>query len=368
MRMKKRGQAPNFLRYAAEGIGPGGNSEPVPVFSVSVVVPCLNEAGSIERLLNAVRAQDAPILEVIVVDGGSTDGTQAILEDYGKKHPDFPLTTLLRPGVTLPQGINAGVRAARGDVIVRLDAHSHPTLTYVRQCVEALRQTGAGVVGGVWETEAGDSSATAKAIACAVSHPMGAGDAAYRIGHAGAGRHPIDTVPFGCFRKSTWENLGGYNEQLLTNEDYEFNYRARLAQQLVILDSDIRCAYVARATLKELAAQYFRYGWWKTKMLKQHPLSLRWRQAVPAGFVAMLVALACLSVFFSAARFALAALVLLYGLALIATAVRMRRRVQSWRIVTILPAAFLTVHLSWGTGALVNLLTMGMWPRWKPGS
>ena len=103
-------------------------------------------------------------------------------------------------------------------------------------------------------------------------------------------------------------------------------------------------------------------------MLKRHPLSLRWRQAVPAGFVATLVALACLSVLFSTGRFALAALVLLYGLALIATAVRMHRRVQSWRIVTILPAAFLTVHLSWGTGALVNLLTMGMWPRWKPGS
>ena len=335
-------------------------------WTVSVVIPCLNEAGSIGRLLDAIRAQDGPIREVIVVDGGSIDGTQEILTAYRERNPGFPLIALIRPGITLPGGINAGVGTARGEVIVRLDAHSRPTPTYVSQCVEALHQTGAGVVGGVWETEAGDSTATARAIAYAVSHPMGAGDAAYRIGHAGAGRRRIDTVPFGCFRKSTWETLGGYNEQLLTNEDYEFNYRARLANQPVILDSDIRCAYVARTTLKELASQYFRYGWWKTRMLRQHPLSLRWRQTVPVGLVATLIALACLGVFLSTARLALAALVALYALALMAAAIQIHRRARSWRILAILPVVFMTIHLSWGTGALVHLSTLGIWPRWQP--
>jgi hypothetical protein len=250
-------------------------------------------------------------------------------------------------------------------VIVRLDAHSRPTPTYVRQCVEALQQTGAGVVGGVWIVEAGNPSATAESIARAVAHPLGAGDAAYRIGHARPRRLPIDTVPFGCFRKSTWEQLGGYNESLLTNEDYEFNYRARMARHAVILDSSIRCTYVARSTLKDLAAQYFRYGWWKASMLKQHPRSLRWRQAVPAGFVATLVALACLSLFWEVARIALAGVIALYGSVLIGTALGMRNSVPRWKVVALLPVAFATVHFSWGTGALVNLLTFGLWPRWR---
>jgi len=332
---------------------------------VSVLVPCLNEAGSIEQLLDAFRVQDAPILEIIVVDGGSTDGTHAILENYQKKYPAVPLRVLLRPCITLPEAINAGVRATRGDVIVRLDAHSRPTPTYVRQCVEALQQTGAGVVGGVWIVEAGNPSATAESIARAVAHPLGAGDAAYRIGHARPGRLPIDTVPFGCFRKSTWEQLGGYNESLLTNEDYEFNYRARMARHAVILDSSIRCTYVARSTLKDLAAQYFRYGWWKASMLKQHPRSLRWRQAVPAGFAATLVALACLSLFWEVARIALAGVIALYGSVLIGTALGMRNSVPRWKVVALLPVAFATVHFSWGTGALVNLLTFGLWPKWR---
>ncbi len=103
--------------------------------SVSVVVPCLNEADSIERLLDAVRTQDEPVLEVIVVDGGSTDGSLTILQEYKTRHPAFPLITLIRPRITLPQAINLAVRDATGNVIVRLDAHSHPTAKYVRQCV-----------------------------------------------------------------------------------------------------------------------------------------------------------------------------------------------------------------------------------------
>ncbi len=332
--------------------------------SVSVVIPCLNEEAFIEQLLDAVRAQDYPLHEVIVVDCGSADGTVKTLELYRRNYPFFPLQLILHPGGSIPAVMNVGVRHATGQAIVRLDAHSCPSPSYVRLSVRALRQSGAGVVGGIWRIVPGAPSTTAQAIASAVSHGLGAGDAAYRIGPSTPGRTGVDTVPFGCYLKSTWEKLGGYNESLLTNEDYEFNYRCRLAQLQVILDSNIECLYVARSNWTGLAAQYFRYGWWKADMLKQHPLSLRWRQAVPAGFVATLLGLVWLTFFWRIAWIGLSSLLVLYVSVLVAAALGMRHGVPKQRVAALLPFAFMTVHLSWGAGAWVNMLTFGKWPKW----
>lgn len=336
-----------------------------PHCTVSVVVPCLNEVGSIEQLLDAVREQDYPLHEVIVVDCGSTDGTLDILQRYQREHASFPLTFTVLPRGTIPKGLNAGIRSATGEVIVRLDAHSRPIDTYIRLSVETLMQTGAGVVGGVWQIAPGGAGTTAKAITCAVAHPLGAGDAAYRIGPSTPGRTPVDTVPYGCFRRSTWEKIGGYNEKLQTNEDYEFNYRVRLGGQAVVLDSNIRCTYIARSNLKDLAAQYFRYGWWKAKMLKRHPRSLRLRQAIPVGFVAVLVILAAASICIKWAPWMLASILLLYGLVLLAVSVRISKKAGNWGMLPILPAVFSTVHFSWGTGMLVNLIMFSRWPKWR---
>lgn len=333
--------------------------------TVSVVVPCLNEAGSIEQLLEAVRKQDYPLHEVVVVDCGSTDGTLDILQRYQHEHASFPLTFTVLPRGTIPKGLNAGIRSATGDVIVRLDAHSRPSDTYIRLSVGTLIQTGAGVVGGVWQIAPGGAGTTAKAITCAVAHRLGAGDAAYRIGPPTPGRTSVDTVPYGCFRKSTWEKIGGYNEKLQTNEDYEFNYRVRLCGQAVMLDSNIRCTYIARSNLKALAAQYFRYGWWKAKMLKRHPRSLRLRQAIPVGFVGVLVILAAASIFNKWASWMLASILLIYGLVLLAVSIRISKKAGIWGMLPVLPAIFSTVHFSWGTGMLVNLITFSRWPKWR---
>ncbi len=324
---------------------------------VSVVVPCLNEEANLGGLLEAMLRQDYPVLEVIVVDTGSKDGTIKILEKFQEQHPGFPLSWLIWPSGNIPDALNAGVSTATGDIIVRLDAHSCPGDSYVRLSVETLNETGAGVTGGVWAIAPGGAGAVARAITAAVSHPLGAGDAAYRIGVHGAGRKSVDTVPFGCYLRETWEKAGGYNEKLLTNEDYEFNYRVRLGGQKVILDPRIKCTYVARATLKELAVQYFRYGWWKAQMLRQHPRSIRPRQAIPVAFVVSLIVLALAAAFSGLARWALAIEAGVYLLALLGAAVRIGN--------LIVPAAFATIHFSWGTGMLTNLLTSGSWPHWS---
>lgn len=329
---------------------------------VSIVIPCRNEAASIERLLDALRVQDRSIHEVVVVDDGSKDDTAAILERYSRRWPGFPLRVVAGHEAGIPSAINAGAFAAHGDVLIRLDAHSCPAIDYVRRSVEALTQQDAGVAGGVWEVAPGNNTLTARAIARAVSHPMGAGDAAYRTQRAARGPLEVDTVPFGCFRKALWEEMGGFDERLLTNEDYEFNYRVRQSGRRVILDPAIRSTYYARTTFSDLAQQYFRYGWWKAQMLKRNAKSLRWRQAVPAAFVSTAIVLACLGVFFREAALMLAGLGVGYLLALLVASVRICGGGRTWKILPILPAVFATIHFTWGSGLLVNLLTLGRWP------
>jgi glycosyltransferase involved in cell wall biosynthesis len=340
-------------------------TRPTSHFSVSVIIPCRNEADRIGTLLEAVRCQDFPVHEIIVADGGSTDATPAVVHAYRERHPDLRLQWLPVPGVGISDAMNRAIRVAGGDVIVRLDGHSLPRPDYVRQAVETLAQTGAGVVGGIWTIAPGARSRTAAAIALAVAHPMGAGDAAYRTLRADRDRADVDTVPFGCFLKSSWEKLGGFNGALLTNEDYEFNYRMRASGNRVVLDPAIRCTYFARTGYSDLGHQYFRYGWWKGQMLRAHPLSLRWRQAIPASLIPTAGLLTVLGIMWPPARVALAGFLALYAAAITAAAVHISVREQRWDLLAPLAATFATVHWSWGAGVLLNVISVGRWPPWR---
>ena len=199
-----------------------------------------------------------------------------------------------------------------------------------------------------------------------MAHPIGAGNAAYRTARTtDGGRAEVDTVPFGCFRKTTWEALGGFDERLLANEDYDFNYRARSSGSTVVLDPNIRCTYFARGTLAELASQYFRYGWWKVQMLKRHPRSLRWRQALPGAFVPLFLALAVVGFVWPTGTLLFGAVALLYGATLFAAAVQLASRQRRWGLVWPLVAAFAVVHGSWSVGFATNLASFGQWPFWS---
>ncbi len=316
-------------------------------------------------LLDAIRSQEISVLEVIIVDTGSTDGTMEIVDRYQQQFSDLRLGRLSHPGAGIAEAMNRGIAAAEGEVIVRLDGHSRPRPDYVGRALDALRDTGAAVVGGVWEIMPGGAGRVAEAIAWAVAHPIGAGNAAYRTARrTGGGRTEVDTVPFGCFRKTTWEALGGFDERLLTNEDYEFNYRARSSGSAVVLDADIRCTYFARSTLADLARQYFRYGWWKLEMLKRHPRSLRWRQALPGALVPLFVCLGAASLVWPASRLLLSGFALAYAAILSVAAVQVAGQQGRWDLVWPLMAAFAVVHGSWSTGFTTNIVSLGRWPRW----
>jgi GT2 family glycosyltransferase len=193
----------------------------------------------------------------------------------------------------------------------------------------------------------------AACIALAAAHPLGVGDAQYRLGKQ-AGE--VDTVPFGAFRRSLFDQLGGFNEELLANEDYEFNTRIRQNGGVVWLDPSIRTVYYARPNLGALAKQYFRYGYWKFKMLRRYPDTLRWRQALPPLFTASLVFLGLLSVLLNQALYLLGIEVFLYLLILLVFGALIARKHHRIGCIIGFPAAITTMHLCWGAGFLWSMI------------
>ena len=202
---------------------------------VSIIVPCYNEADTIHLLLDAIYRQTYPKsrLEVIIADGLSTDNTREEIESFRLNHLDLEIRLVDNPQRTIPAGLNRALRAAQGEMIVRLDAHSMPKAEYVQFCVEDLRGCLGDNVGGVWEIMPRGDGAEARAIAYSAAHPLAVGDARYRYASQA---QLTDTVPFGAYRRSLIDRVGFYNETLLTNEDYELNARVRQTGGKIYLD------------------------------------------------------------------------------------------------------------------------------------
>ncbi len=318
---------------------------------VSIIVPCYNEETTIRHLLDAVLAQTYPRaqMELVISDGLSTDRTRAVIAEFQKEHADLAVRVVDNSARTIPSGLNQAIRESRGEIIVRLDAHSMPIPEYVERCVSALEAGKGENVGGVWDIRAGADTWIAESISFAAAHPLGVGDAMYRL-NAKAGA--VDTVPFGSFRRSLIERIGAFDETLLSNEDYEFNTRVRESGGTVWLDPAIRSVYFSRSTLKKLAVQYWRYGFWKLKMLRRYPHTLRWRQALPPVFVSILFVLIVLSLFVGLARYILAAQLLFYFIALGSAGLKLAIEKGKGFILIGLPLAIMTMHIFWGAGFL----------------
>jgi succinoglycan biosynthesis protein ExoA len=324
---------------------------------VSVVIPCYNEARFIGKALQQLADQyDNERYEIIVVDGLSEDKTRQVVEQFKQDHPNLSMMLVDNPVRNIPTALNLGVAAAHGNIIARMDAHAVPSAGYIRRCVEVLQQENVGVVGMPCRVRAGAGTLTARAIAAAVSHPFGIGDATYRLTESGFLQEPVDTVAFACFRKSLWSQLKGFNESLITNEDYDFNYRVRMAGQLVLLDRSGHCDYFARTTLRGLDAQYVRYGGWKAQMVKLHPGSIKLRHLVAPGFVLSLVVLALLGVFRTQFLLLLGLEIAVYALlSLIFGWQAMKRNRAGIEMLLAMPVMFLTIHLTWGASFLLGL-------------
>jgi len=326
---------------------------------VSVIVPCFNEQSTIRLLLDALHQQTYPRanIEVIVADGFSTDGTRDAISAFQKDFPDFEVCIVDNSKRSIPSGLNRAIEAARGEIILRLDAHSKPYPDYVANSVSAHREGRGENVGGIWEIRPGADSWIAKSIAVAAAHPLGVGDALYRHTKQAA---EVDTVPFGSFRRALIEKVGFFDESLLTNEDYEFNARVRKSGGKIWLDPSIRSVYFARATLLELIRQYWRYGFWKWRMLRRYPDTLRWRQALPPLFVFSLLVLVVLSIFLPFARLLLVIELLAYFSIMILTGFYSAFRQRKAYLLPGLPLAIPAMHFAWGTGFLWSIFSSGL--------
>jgi glycosyltransferase involved in cell wall biosynthesis len=323
--------------------------------SVSIIIPCYNEQDTIRKLLEAIYAQTFPRadLEIVIADGMSTDGTRAEIDAFADSHPDLHIAVVDNLTQSIPSALNCALKEAQGEIIVRLDAHSVPNPDYI-ECIVADLEAGLGEnVGGVWEIHPGAQTWVAQSIAAAASHPLGVGDALYRHTNKAS---KVDTVPFGAFKRELLALIGFFDESLLTNEDYEFNTRIRKSGGKIWLDPSIRSVYFARPTLATLAKQYTRYGFWKWRMLRRYPETLRWRQGLPPLFVLSLIGGSALAAFLPTFRILLAAEIIIYFIALVATGVHVSIRQKKAYLAFGLPIAIATMHIAWGAGFLWSMI------------
>lgn len=238
---------------------------------VSVVIPARESAGTVGDAIRSALEQDYPGgLEVVVADGGG-EGTAELAIAAGAR-------VVPNPAGTTPAGLNAAIAASVGEVVVRCDAHAVLPAGYVRQAVETLQRTGAGNVGGM-QVPSG-TTFWERAIGYAMASPLGSGDARYRVGGEAG---PVDTVYLGVFPREVLDRVGGFDETLDRNQDYELNWRIRQSGDVVWFDPALRVLYRPRGSLTDLWRQYRDYGRWKREVLRRHPGSVRLRQlAAPA--------------------------------------------------------------------------------------
>lgn len=323
---------------------------------VSVIIPCRNEEKTIHHVLEALHQQSFPVedMEVVIADGFSSDNTRSAIQAFQEAHPGLKVRLIDNPKQIIPAGLNAAIQAAAGGIIVRMDAHSLPEADYVQRSVEAIQSGIAENVGGVWNIQAPNDSWIARSIAAAAGNPLAVGDALYRFTDKAA---YVDTVPYGAYKRSLFDEIGLFDETLLANEDYEVNTRIRQAGGRIWLDPAIRCTYFSRPTLRALARQYWGYGYWKAQMLKRYPETLRWRQALPPLFVLGVLFLAILGFFWKPAWIALATVLGLYLLIQLIPALSLARKLKDLSLAPGIVLATLTMHFSWGTALIVGLFS-----------
>jgi glycosyltransferase involved in cell wall biosynthesis len=317
---------------------------------VSIVMPMRNEENFIARCLDSIIVNDYPRdrLEILVVDGMSTDRSRDIVTKYSQRHSIIKL--LDNPKKIRVTANNIGIRAAQGEIIISMDAHVLYAPDYIHRCVELLQTTGAANVGGV-QRAVGNNYVT-NTIALATTTPFGIGDAEFRYSHK---EKWVDTVYLGAWYKKTLEHVGLFNEEWIRNGDYELNYRLRKAGGKILLSPKIKCHYFVRGSLTKLLKQYFLYGMWRVKTIVKHPDSVRWRHILPPTLILWLL---------------LSPLLYAFGVRVwwipivsyIAYTILVSFGISLFRGIFYSPLLILTlwvIHISWGLGFYSGILHFG---------
>lgn len=345
---------PTLLNYE-ESKPLGTNTFPF----VTIIMPIRNEADFIERSLGAILTQDYPHsrMEVLISDGMSTDATRDVIRAQATRHSDVSLTIIDNPGRIVPTGFNLALKQRKGEIVVRVDGHTIIAPDYVSECVSALERTGADNAGG--RMNAISQTTFGKAVALATSTPFGVGGARF---HYSEHEEWVDTVYMGAWRSKVFDEIGGFDEEFVRNQDDEFNYRLRANRGKILLSPRIRSDYYPRSSPKALWRQYYQYGVYKVRVMQKHTRQMQPRHFAPVLLVAGLIVPAILAILVPATSFVFAGLAGLYIVAnLSASAITARRSQPSY--IFILPFVFAILHLSYGSGFAVGLVRFAR--RWK---
>ena len=316
---------------------------------VSVVMPVRNEERFIARSVTAVLSQDYPLdrIEVIVADGMSDDRTRELVMSLAAEHPCLRLID--NPGRIVSYGLNAALRIARGEIIVRVDGHCEISRDYVRRCIEHLNRDDVDCVGGPIET-VGEND-LAQVIALAMGSPFGVGGSAFRT--VRDRNLFVDTVAFPACKARVMRHAGLFDEELVRNQDDEYSYRLRKLGARILLARDVCSRYYSRGSLRSLWRQYFQYGYWKVRVMQKHPRQMSLRQFVPPLFVLVTLLTLVLSTASTRSMWLFAGVFSTYLMTNLAASIFTAR---DWRSLVVLPVIFATLHFSYGSGFLVGLI------------
>ena len=321
------------------------------VRTVSVIVPCRNEIRLIRSFLESLLRQDlGPDLdcEFLIADGMSNDGTRQVLADFQSRFTSLVIRD--NQSQTVSSGLNSGILQARGNIIIRMDVHSEYAPDYIRQCVITLEDTGADNVGG--PALPTGLSYLQRSICLAYQSAFGCGGARF---HDPSFEGYVDTVTYGCWRKSTLIRLGLFDEELVRNQDDELNLRLTRSGGKIWQTPRIRSWYHPRSTLRELARQHLQYGYWKARVIRKHKIPASARHLVPGGFALTLLLLSTAALFWPFSARMLALLLTTYGVASVLASLIACWKRRNLLFLPVMPVVFAAYHLPYGLGFLGGL-------------
>jgi glycosyltransferase involved in cell wall biosynthesis len=318
---------------------------------ISLVMPVRNEASFIGVVLDNIFAQDYPKdkLEVIIADGLSDDDTVSIINDFQRLHPELKILTLSNLRKIVPVGLNIAINQAEYDVIVRMDAHAEYPDNYLSRLVNGLKSFNADNIGGIVETCSSTGKTKSSAIAFAMGHPIGVGNSYFRIGSSAPKQ--VDTVPFGCFSRSVFDQIGLFDEELVRNQDDEFNGRMQKAGMKIFLLPDLKIKYHARDSFCKLFKMFYQYGLFKPLVVHKLKHFPSWRQLMPPFFVFFLLIGSLLSMVVLSVFVVFLISLMFYVLALVGVALTYSFK-NNIRLFPYICWSFFVMHFSYGIGYL----------------
>lgn len=316
--------------------------------SVSVVIPCLNEKNYIIRCLNSINNQSYPkhLITTFICDGNSDDGTQDLIKTFNSTHSNF--TLLNNEKKTTPFALNLGINTSNADIIIILGAHSELDKDYIFNCIKTFEISEqimcvGGLLQNVYENQ------TSKIIGTAMSSSFGVGNAHFRTGNKNG---YVDTVAFGAYRREIFSKVGLFDEELIRNQDDEFNYRITSNGYKIYLNSEIKCKYFVRASFLKLFKQYYQYGYWKVFVNKKHKTITTVRQLIPMFFVIFLFNLILSLIVNTNLFFSLSIFLLLYIFLALFFAFKLSSNLtEGFK----LSFTFCILHISYGSGYIKGI-------------